>query len=319
MDETEELTLKQLNSQHLVPVGWYQNMFATDFSMEWHHHRQFEIMYCQTGAFAFEYMKDNDEKTVERVSVPEKYFIFVNTGYYHRITVPINGTQIYNVELLPENGFGDGDSKLLKNISPSVRDLFSSNRQLGELREQNEPFYVLHDSGDVGQTMKSLVEELDTSSEPAKNLSARLLILKLLFDIAKCRTSKDTQPIKLGYVRKAVQFMQKNFANPISVKEIADSVGISSAYLQRLFKSEFKEGIHATLTAIRVKNAKNLLKTTSLPNQEIAKLSGFTSREQLIYSFRILEGCSPHEYRLTYRTKNVRAYPWPTDTKLPQE
>lgn len=319
MDETRELTLKQLSSQHFVPVGWYQNMFATDFTMEWHHHQQFEIMYCQKGAFAFEYMQTEDEKTVERVAVPEKYFIFVNTGYYHKISVDVNGTQIYNVELLPVNGFGEEDSKLLKNISPSVRDIFSSNRQLEELREKDAPFYVLHDSGDVGITMKSLVEELGTNGEPAKSLSARILILKLLFDIAKCQTSKNAHPIKLGYVRKAVQFMQKNFAYPISVKEIADSVGISPAYLQRLFKSEFKEGIHATLTAIRVKNAKNLLKTTSLPNQEIAKLSGFTSREQLIYSFRILEGCSPHEYRLAYRTKNVRAYPWPTDTKLPQD
>ncbi len=319
MDGSRELTLKQLSSQHFVPVGWYQNMFATDFTMEWHHHRQFEIMYCQKGAFAFEYMTTDDGKTVERVSVPEKCFIFVNTGYYHRISIEVNGTQIYNVELLPESCFGEEDSKLLKSLSPNVRDIFSSNRQLEEMREEDAPFYVLHDSGDVGLTMKSLVEELDANGEPAKSLSARLLSLKLLFDIAKCRTSKNAQPIKLSYVRNAVQFMQKNFANPVSVKEIAASVELSPAYLQRLFKAEFKKGIHSILTEIRVKNAKNLLQTTSLPNQEIAKLSGFTSREQLIYSFRILEGCSPYEYRLAYRSKNIRAYPWPTDTKLLQD
>lgn len=319
MDETRELTLKQLSSQHFVPVGWYQNLFNTDITMEWHHHRQFEIMYCQRGAFAFEYMPTDDENTVERISVPEKYFIFVNTGYYHKISVDVNGTQIFNVELLPENSFGEDDSKLLKSLSPNARDIFTSNRQLEELREEDAPFYVLHDSGDVGLTMKSLVEELDTNGEPAKSLSARLLSLKLLFDIAKCRTSKNAQPIKLRYVRNAVQFMQKNFANPVTVKEIADSVELSPAYLQRLFKEEFKKGIHSILTAIRVTNAKNLLQTTSLPNREIAKLSGFTSREQLIYSFRALEGCSPHEYRLAYRSKNIRAFPWPTDTKLPQD
>ena len=316
MEETQELTLKQLSSQHFVPIGWYQDTFRDDFFMEWHNHQQFEIMYCEKGAFVFAYMTEKDGQTVERVAIPEKYFIFVNTGYYHRIEIEIDKTQIYNVELLPENGFAAEDSKFLKSISPSIRDLFSSDAHLEKLREKDAPFYLFHDSGNVGQTMKLLVDELVTSSEPKRNLSARLLILKLLLDISKCYSDKSLQPIKLGYVRKAVQYMQMNFARPLSVDEIAGSVGISGAYLQRLFKAEFKEGIHGMLTSIRVKNAKNLLKTTSLPNQEIAKLSGFTSREQLIYSFRNLEGCSPHEYRLACHTKIMRTYPWPADTKL---
>ena len=319
MKETDELTLKQLSSQHFVPIGWYQDTFKDDFTMEWHHHQQFEIMYCEKGAFAFEYMTEKDGKSIERVSVPEKYFIFVNTGYYHRIEIAVDRTQIYNVELFPDNGFDADDSKFFKNISPSARDLFTSDAHLETLRDKDAPYYLFHDSGNVGQTMKMLVDELVTSKEPKKNLSARLLLLKLLLDIAKCYSDNSLQPIKLSYVRKAVQYMQKNFARPLSVDEIADSVGISPAYLQRLFKAEFKEGIHGMLTEIRVKNAKNLLKTTSLPNREIAKLSGFTSREQLIYSFRNLEGCSPHEYRLSCHTKIMRAYPWPTDTKLPKD
>ncbi len=317
MNDTYELSLKQLTTQHFVPVGWYQNTFRTDFTMEWHHHQQFEIMYCEKGSFYFEYMRS--EKEIERIAVPEKCFILVNTGYYHKISIETDNTQICNVELYPASNFEADDKRILKNLSPAVRELFSATAQLEDLRDKDALFYLFHDAGDIGKTMKELVEELDSSEEPAKSLSGRLLILKLIFDMSKCHTEKNLQSIKLSYVRKAMLFMQKKFAAPLSVENVADAVGISPAYLQRLFKAELKEGIHGTLTKIRVNNAKNLLKTTSLPNQEIAKLSGFSSREQLIYSFRVTEGCSPHEYRLACRSKSMRTFPWPTDTKLPAE
>ncbi len=320
MEKTPEyLTFKQLTSQHFVPVGWYNNTFPTTFTMQWHLHQQFEIMYCEKGAFVFEYMFSDDKNAVFRVPVPEKHFILLNAGYYHRIAIESNDTQIYNVELFPKQSFEREEEGLIKEVSPSARELFALNAQLSDLRDKNERFYVFHDSQNVGSTMKELVEDLNDSNSPSIDLSVRILTLKLFLDISKCSSNIILEPIKLTYVRKAILFMQRNFIHPLSVNEIAESVGIAPAYLQRLFKSELGEGIHATLTGIRVNNAKNLLETTSLPNNEIAKLSGFSSREQLIYSFHSTVGCSPHEYRITCNRKNIRVFPWPDDVELSDE
>ena len=304
------LTLGELNFQHFVPVGWYHNTFGPDFTMDWHQHRQFEIMYCSHGAFFFEYMEEKGGAR-HRVPVPEKHFIFVNTRYYHRITIEREDTRIYNIELYPADSFAAGESDALRKVSLSARDIFSLNQQLTDLRNKNEAFHVYYDSYNVYETIKYIVNELSADEAPQLNIIVRILILKFFLELSRCSHNNFLARSKLSYVRKAVLYMQQNSCNPLSCRTIAEHVGISEAYLQRLFKKELGEGIHTTLTKIRLGNAKAFLANTSLSHEKIAKLSGFTSREQLFYVFRSFEHCSPSEYRRTSRVRETRTYPWP--------
>lgn len=313
-NEENYLTFKDLNHQHFEPVGWYHDTFPSDFQMTPHLHQQFEIMYCEKGAFSLEYNQDTD--TVLRVSVPEKCFILLNTGYYHKIVIDTPKARVFNIELFPKNGFAEGESPLLRKFSPSAREIFSISPQLADLQRKNERFYIFHDSHDVGTTVAKLVESLLESDHPSTDLSARLLITELFLDISCCSFTETSTPFAPTYVRKAILYIQQNFSSPIAVADVAAAVGIAPAYLQRLFKAELNESIHTAITRTRIKNAKMLLKNTSLSHTDIAELSGFGTREKMIYAFKAQEKCSPHEYRQSTLEKNMRAVPWPHDVEL---
>lgn len=310
------LTLQQLTAHHFTPVGWYLQTFQTDFSMTWHVHQQFEIMYCQRGAFTFETLISPTDEGIDRISVPEKHFIFVNTGYYHRIRIDVDDTYIYNIELFPALGFGKEENEAVRRVSLPARELFGASPQLQELKEKNEPFTVFNDSQDVGGILKRMIEELNDTHTSTTVLSTRVFLIKLFIDISRCFYSNMRGEIKLSYVRKAMQFIQRNFSRQLSVAEIAAQVGITPTHLNRLFKADVGQSIYAALNAVRIKNAKNLLKNTSLSHAEISKLSGFASRERMIYAFQTAEGCSPRDYRRVSRENAFRAYPWPRDIEL---
>ena len=318
MGEQKEiyLTFRDLSSQHFVPVGWYHDTFPGDFGMAMHLHQQFEIMYCEKGSFALAYMPDGPDGDVECVTVPEKCFIVLNAGYYHKIIIQTPEARMYNVELSPQNAFCEQETGLIRKFSPTVREIFSISPQLSEMQRKNERFYIFHDSHDVGMTMRKLVEELLESKNPSYDLAARLLIPKLFIDISRCSSTERTMPSAPTYVRKAILYIQQNCSSPLTVQSIARSVGIAPAYLQRLFKAELNESIHDALTRTRIQNAKMLLKNTTLPNAAIAKLSGFVTREKLIYAFKTQEGCLPRDYRSACHKQNMRATPWPPDVEL---
>lgn len=113
-------------------------------------------------------------------------------------------------------------------------------------------------------------------------------------------------------------YINKHFLSKISVQEIASSVGISSVYLQKLFKMQYGKTIHAVITEKRIIQAKHLLEQSNLGIEEIAKQCGFGSREQFSYDFCKLEGCSPSKHRKKTSVQKIRSFSHYGETKITQ-
>lgn len=78
---------------------------------------------------------------------------------------------------------------------------------------------------------------------------------------------------------------------------IADHVGMSPFYLERVFKQETSETPRSCLEKIRVDKAAHLLKRTDLSNLAICFEAGFQSPSNFYRIFRKLKGHSPNEFR----------------------
>lgn len=95
-----------------------------------------------------------------------------------------------------------------------------------------------------------------------------------------------------------VEFINKNYSQNISLKQIADVVYMNPNYLCDLFKQE--TGIHFSnyITQIRINNAKELLKTRiELKSYEIAELVGYKDAKYFTQVFKKQVGATPTEYR----------------------
>lgn len=97
-------------------------------------------------------------------------------------------------------------------------------------------------------------------------------------------------------MRRAEHFINQNFMEQISLKETAAYIGISPAYLSRIFHREHGISFTKYLTARRLETAKELLQTTRLQTAEVAARCGFTTSSYFIKVFREHYGVTPRNY-----------------------
>ncbi|GGI15733.1 bifunctional transcriptional activator/DNA repair enzyme AdaA [Gottfriedia solisilvae] len=112
----------------------------------------------------------------------------------------------------------------------------------------------------------------------------------------RCQPEIDHSP-QVILIRNVITFLVNHYQKKIILQDIADHVGISPFYLERLFKQETTETPRTYLEKIRIDKAAYLLKNTDQSNLEICYLVGFQSPSNFYKIFRQIKNCSPNEYR----------------------
>lgn len=107
-------------------------------------------------------------------------------------------------------------------------------------------------------------------------------------------------------VKRVIVYLQDNYAQPLSLKEIAQSLGVSKNHLGEIFHQEVGISVWDYLTRYRIKEAKILLETTSLTVAAIAAKVGFEDSAYFSKVFRTVTGQSPREYRNTQFTASTK-------------
>lgn len=93
-----------------------------------------------------------------------------------------------------------------------------------------------------------------------------------------------------------VRYLQENAAD-ITLTRLAEDFHYTPEYASRLIKHTTGQTFTRLLTSIRLENAKQLLRDTSLDIMDIAASVGYESSEHFIRTFRKHTGKTPSEYR----------------------
>jgi two-component system response regulator YesN len=96
---------------------------------------------------------------------------------------------------------------------------------------------------------------------------------------------------------KAKEHIWKNYNQEISLKKLAQAVGINPYYLSHLFRKEMGISFLEYLTSVRLAVAKSLLKQTAKNMMEICLEVGYQDPSHFAKIFRKKEGLHPTEYR----------------------
>jgi two-component system response regulator YesN len=99
------------------------------------------------------------------------------------------------------------------------------------------------------------------------------------------------------YIEKALLYMSKNYAENLSLEDVAREVYVSGAYLSRLFSKETGLSFTDNLNQIRIMHARELLADYRLHVSETAYQVGFNDPKYFSQVFRKFTGRTPREFK----------------------
>jgi AraC-like DNA-binding protein len=99
------------------------------------------------------------------------------------------------------------------------------------------------------------------------------------------------------HVHKALDFIGDKFAEPISLKDVAEHVGLSSCRLAHLMKDYTGLSVMQTIRNTRIRRAQLLLRQSTKSCAEIGYEVGFGDQSYFTYHFRRQTGVTPARYR----------------------
>ncbi|MCU5772322.1 XylR family transcriptional regulator [Erwiniaceae bacterium BAC15a-03b] len=111
------------------------------------------------------------------------------------------------------------------------------------------------------------------------------------------RRSTDYRSLHDPAVIQAMHYIRFNACKGIKVEQVLDAVGMSRSNLEKRFKDETGETIHALIHSEKLEKARTLLISSSMSINEISQMCGYPSLQYFYSVFKKSYASTPGEYR----------------------
>jgi two-component system, response regulator YesN len=215
---------------------------------------------------------DDEERIVNHIKACnyDKAIEFLDSLIKHK-----SGNELNSIEYIKYQFF-----QLYLNIADNIKGLGIQEEELGGTK------FNIFQSIQKSETIDSLRELL-------MNLISKSI--QTIYNKKENRRSEIIEQI--------IKFMQQNYANPLTLDDIAAQVYLSPKYMCGIFKEEVGVTIFDFLTKIRMEKAKELLIESDMHIQNIGLIIGYNNVQSFIRFFKKYCSLTPEQYRKTNRIK----------------
>ncbi|MEE1304116.1 MAG: AraC family transcriptional regulator [Agathobacter sp.] len=162
----------------------------------------------------------------------------------------------------------------------------------------NAPVYHPHSKDLREQMMNEMLYIVHHAKESPFHLIGHLY---LFFDYLtqSVKSTKLVQSSKMSdyYIKEALNYIEQNFQNEITIEDIAGVCGINRSYFGKIFHNSIGCSPQEFLMKYRMAKATELLKLTSLSIAEIGSAVGYENQLHFSRAFKKINGVSPREWR----------------------
>jgi AraC family transcriptional regulator len=102
-------------------------------------------------------------------------------------------------------------------------------------------------------------------------------------------------------VRKIREFVHARIEDELTLHEMAQAVGLSTAHFSQMFRKSTGESPHRFVLRLRIERAKGMLRSAEGRMLDVAIACGFKTQQHFARVFRKFCGASPTEYRQEFR------------------
>jgi len=108
-------------------------------------------------------------------------------------------------------------------------------------------------------------------------------------------------------LRRVKDFAHAKMEEELSLRELAQSVGLSTAHFAEMFRKSMGETPHQFVLRVRIERAKEMLRSAESRVLDVAIACGFKTQQHFARVFRQLCGASPTEYRRHFPVRGMVA------------
>ena len=154
-------------------------------------------------------------------------------------------------------------------------------KQITELYITDSPTFLLESEGLVLETLSKLILNFSTDSSP------------LL---------KATDKLYLNRIREIIAYVESHFAEPISLQDGADLLGLGKEYFCRFFKKNMGISFLQYINQVRAAHIYQDLIHTDESILFLMEKNGFNNQKLFNHTFKTLYGCTPSQIRSNVNT-----------------
>lgn len=167
---------------------------------------------------------------------------------------------------------------------------------------KDAPVYMAHSR----EARKKMAEELIYISQNSKQSPFHLMGHFYLFADLLAQSVARPQPAATSkmsdyYIKEAINYIEQNFQNDISIEDVAAVCGINRSYLGRIFRTSTGHSPQEFLIHYRMTKAAELLKLTTLSIGDIGSAVGYENALHFSRAFKNVYGVSPRTWREQHR------------------
>ena len=209
-----------------------------------HRHVGIEIMYVLSGK-AIVRMYDEAGAQTEQYKLSSGDFFFLESDRFHQLFTSDCVTRIVNLELAPakEQQFA---------YQRTVGQIIKGNRRLADLFSESQTFR-LFDNGELLYILMMILRRFPDRAEKYGELEALLVVL--FAEVADLYRQSERQYRGYAYVKRAVNEIE-NDVSVCTPDSLAETVGVSRVYLQKLFRLCFSMGVAEYINYFRCTRAR---------------------------------------------------------------
>ncbi|MBQ8030020.1 MAG: helix-turn-helix transcriptional regulator [Butyrivibrio sp.] len=251
-----------------------------------HFHNLFEVGYCRNGKG--ELVLDEEIRQYET-----SMFSIIPANYPHTTLSPVANFWEYL--------FFDVD-QILRLIYPGNP---TKQREAAEIIDKNADLIYEHEHPEMAEVIKRIMEEMRDKKpyyiETTQNLLKAFVLMLIRYqskqEAARKMSIDGDDGSAMMLIRPALEYIDKNYADPIKVSELADCCNISEPHFRRIFVDTINMSPIDYLNLVRIQNACKIMNKTDHSMEVVASECGFSTFSTFNRNFRKFLDTSPYQWK----------------------
>lgn len=208
-------------------------------------------------------------------------FVFMDLLSVQRIARPETMPNVWTISISPSE------------VDPTVTRLLTRTKfpLVGTL-----PKEALAEFGRLAEELVRAMQE-DSPYAHERVTALTVLLCTMLFAHGEVPNTPAEEPRAYHYIQKALLCLNRDFASPLTLTEVAKRIHISPCYLSDLFSRIVGCRFVEYLTRLRLERARTMLREEETPIFEIATACGFGTVSNFTRAFRRAFGIAPSHFR----------------------